>query len=281
MRLHAISDLHLSAEENRAALLRLPDHGADWLIVAGDLAERFDHMRFGFEELAKRFDRVIWVPGNHELWSIRRKEEPDPLRGVARYDALVELAREFQVVTPEDSFPLWPGATHGNDGAAPLLIAPLFLLYDFSFRPEYLARRDVSRWAREHRTACGDDFYLKADPHPDRESWCAHRLEMTRERLARRLEGLPETTRTVLVNHYPLRQDLIRLPRAPRLAPWCGTRETRDWHRIFRADVVVSGHLHTRRTDHRHGTRFEEVSLGYPAQWDQERGMAAYLRLIR
>jgi hypothetical protein len=29
----------------------------------------------------------------------------------------------------------------------------------------------------------------------------------------------------------------------------------------------VSGHLHVRRTDWKDSVRFEEVSLGYPKQW--------------
>ena len=43
---------------------------------------------------------------------------------------------------------------------------------------------------------------------------------------------------------------------------------------------MVTGHLHTRRTDMRGDTRFEEVSLGYPRQWDQEKGLLPYLREI-
>ena len=84
----------------------------------------------------------------------------------------------------------------------------------------------------------------------------------------------------MLINHWPLRNDLINIPRIPRFTPWCGTVETEDWHQQFNAKVVVSGHLHTRRTDWRNGTRFEEVSLGYPRQWDTDRGMTLYLRQI-
>jgi hypothetical protein len=94
---------------------------------------------------------------------------------------------------------------------------------------------------------------------------------------------LLEQSRThalVLVGHWPLRRDLVRLGRVPRYAPWCGTRLTEDWHVRFGAAVVVSGHLHARATDVRDGVRFEEVSVGYPRDWDATRGLASYLRRI-
>jgi hypothetical protein len=61
----------------------------------------------------------------------------------------------------------------------------------------------------------------------------------------------------------------------PRFSIWCGTKKTEDWHTKFKAKVVVSGHLHVRRTDWKDGTRFEECSLGYPRQWKEclERGL--------
>ncbi|MEC8006199.1 MAG: metallophosphoesterase, partial [Pseudomonadota bacterium] len=106
--------------------------------------------------------------------------------------------------------------------------------------------------------------------------WCAARLDEA----VRRLSALPPSARTILINHWPLRRDLVDLPRNPRFAPWCGTRATEDWHRRFRAEAVISGHLHIRRTDHIDGTRFEEVSLGHPRQWHQALGVAAYLRQV-
>ena len=71
---------------------------------------------------------------------------------------------------------------------------------------------------------------------------------------------------TVLINHFPLREELVRLWRIPRFSIWCGTRRTHVWHTRFRARVVVSGHLHIPRTDGIDGVRFEEVSFGYPRQ---------------
>ena len=44
---------------------------------------------------------------------------------------------------------------------------------------------------------------------------------------------------------------------------------------------MVYGHLHMRATRELDNVRFEEVSLGYPRQWDQRRGVGHYLRRIR
>jgi hypothetical protein len=43
---------------------------------------------------------------------------------------------------------------------------------------------------------------------------------------------------------------------------------------------VVYGHLHIRGSYRRDGVRFEEVSLGYPPNWDQSLGIEPYLRQI-
>ena len=42
IRLLAVSDLHIGVASNRAALTELPDHGDDWLIVAGDVGEKLE-----------------------------------------------------------------------------------------------------------------------------------------------------------------------------------------------------------------------------------------------
>ena len=266
----AISDLHLASADNRAALEALPDHSDDWLILAGDVAERFAHLRLAFEHLTRRFARVLWLPGNHELWCVPEEDGTPPLRGEARYRALVELARSCGVTTPEDPYPLWDGPS------GPCVVAPLFLLYDYSFRPAELPRDEVVSWAAALRNVCADETLLDPAPFASREAWCAERLRVTQARLAALDPALP----VVLANHFPLRADLIHIPRAPRFTPWCGTTATEDWHRRFNARVVVSGHLHVRRTDHRDGTRFEEVSLGHPRQWDMRRGLESYLREI-
>ena len=55
MKLWAISDLHLSSQVNRDALEDIADHGEDWLILAGDIAERFEQGEQTFRMLQQRF----------------------------------------------------------------------------------------------------------------------------------------------------------------------------------------------------------------------------------
>ncbi|HCP46891.1 MAG TPA: metallophosphoesterase, partial [Deltaproteobacteria bacterium] len=151
-----------------------------------------------------------------------------------------------------------------------------FLLYDYTFCPDGMDKKQALAWAAEHRVVCTDEFYLSPSPHATREAWCHDRLRVTEERLAQ----LPPDVPTVLVNHFQLRLDLVRLPRVPRFCVWCGTRATEDWHIKWRAKAVVSGHLHMRSTDWRDGVRFEEVALGYPRDWKQRRGIDYYIREV-
>ena len=51
--------------------------------VAGDVAERTDDIRWSLDLLRRRFAKVIWVPGNHELWTTPSKLGGGELRGGA------------------------------------------------------------------------------------------------------------------------------------------------------------------------------------------------------
>ncbi|MBO0821747.1 MAG: metallophosphoesterase, partial [Nocardiopsaceae bacterium] len=114
-RLLAISDLHVRHPENRAIVEDLrPGDPGDWLLVAGDVGEIFADIEWALGVLAARFARVIWVPGNHELWS--HSTDPQTARGERRYQLLVDMCRDLGVLTPEDPYPVWNGA-HGAGGA--------------------------------------------------------------------------------------------------------------------------------------------------------------------
>ena len=273
MQLLAISDLHLSQASNKDAILKMSDHGDDWLIIGGDISEKPELHEFLFKELNKRFGKIIWVPGNHDLWTEDARDQQIE-RGVDKYNLLVELSRSFGVITPEDPFVEWPEKLQDREGS--LIIAPLFLLYDYSFRPKSVSRENIKDWVRQVHAECSDEFLLHPTPYESREQWCKARCDFSIDKLS----DIPLTSTTVLINHWPLRLDLINLPRVPRFTPWCGTKITHDWHKKFRASVVINGHLHTRRTDFIDECRFEEVSLGYKRQWNPDLGIDYYLRQI-
>ena len=125
----AVSDLHTGHLGNKPVTESLyPSSPDDWLIVCGDVAERTDEIRWALDLLRRRFAKVIWVPGNHELWTTTR--DPVQIFGRARYDYLVNMCDEMGVVTPEHPFPVW------TERGGPATIVPMFLLYDYSFLPK-------------------------------------------------------------------------------------------------------------------------------------------------
>ncbi len=258
-RLLAVSDLHVSYLRNRQWVQDLPAGApGDWLLVAGDVGEKMADIEWVLRTLRGRFGTVVWVPGNHDLWSHPR--DPVTLRGEARYRHLIAVCRDLGVITPEDPYPVWPG-----DGG-PAVIVPLFLLYDYTFRPDGARTKDEGL-ALAYRTGVvgTDERFLHSEPYPSREAWCHARIEATLPRLAALDPALP----TILVSHFPLTREPTRILRYPVFAQWCGTERTADWHLRFRATTVVYGHLHIPRTTWQDGVRFVEVSLGYPREQDR------------
>jgi len=266
-KLVAISDLHVRYPENRRLTEGLrPDSDDDWLLVAGDVGELFADIEWALRTLSRHFATVIWAPGNHELWT--PPSDPIQLRGQARYDALVGLCKRLGIATPEDPYLVWEDR---------LVVAPLFVLYDYTFHPPGCRTKDAGL-ARAYNAGvvCTDEMLLHPDPWPTRDDWCRHRVTHTEQQLTERPGGLP----TVLVNHFPLVRQPTDVLRHPEFAQWCGTTATADWHQRFDAHAVVYGHLHIPRSTTYDGVPFEEVSLGYPREW-QRRGVTPTVRTLK
>jgi 3',5'-cyclic AMP phosphodiesterase CpdA len=264
----AVSDLHVSYQENRKIVDGIePGDDGDWLIVAGDVGEIFADVARALGELRGRFEQVIWAPGNHELWT--HPSDPNQSRGEQRYADLVRMCRDIGVHTPQDDFPIW------ESPGGPVAVAPLFQLYDYSFRaPGTTTKEESLAKAYESGVVCTDEMMLHPDPHPDRESWCAQRIAYTESRLA--AVGVP----TVLVSHWPLVRQPTEVLWYPEFAQWCGTDRTADWHVRYRAVAAVYGHLHIPRSTVYDGVPFEEVSLGYPREWRRRGGEPRPVRHI-
>lgn len=271
--LYATSDLHVTHTGNEAHVdVIRPGTADDWLLVAGDVGERLGTVVDTLARLRERFATVVWVPGNHELWTTAK--DPDQVSGRARYDELVRRCREVGVLTPEDEFPVWPY------GERPLTIASLFVLYDYSWRTPSAQGRPLDealRQARDAGVVCTDEYLLGHEPYAGRVEWCDDRLTLSEKRLTE----IPADHETVLLSHWPLHRHPTAPLYYPEFAMWCGTSRTEDWHVRFRARLAVYGHLHIPRTTYADGVRFEEVSLGYPREWRRRaRGPVAFRQLL-
>lgn len=184
--------------------------------------------------------------------------DPVQLRGEGRYRYQVDALRDIGVVTPEDPYPLRQGS------GGPVAVAPLFMLYDYSFRPAGAHTKDEAlNIARGAGVVCPDEYLLHPTPYPRREAWCRARLAYARSRL----DEVDPTLPTVLVNQFPLVRELTRVLRYPAFAQWCGSEATADWHARYRAVAVVYGQLHIPRTILCDGVPHCEVLLGYPREW--------------
>lgn len=244
--LWAVSDLHAAVRDNSQYIMSIhPADPSDWLIVAGDVAERNNVIIDVLAMLRSRFAKVIWVPGNHELFS----RTSDRFRGRDKYNELVDLCRRIDVLTPEDPYPMFHGVT----------IVPLFTLYDYSFRQPGLGVEEAVQSARDKGIMLTDEFAIA--PFVDVRGWCWDRLAYSIKRLSR------TTGPTILVNHWPLVVEPVNQVRFTEIGLWCGTRHTRSWARRYDAQVVVYGHLHMPGEMVVEGVRHVEVSLGYPREW--------------
>ncbi|MGA9872026.1 MAG: metallophosphoesterase [Rhodococcus sp. (in: high G+C Gram-positive bacteria)] len=261
-KLWAVSDIHVGHRGNRPVTEDIhPESPEDWLIVAGDVSEKTDDIRWALQLLRSRFAKVFWVPGNHELWTTVK--DPVQIHGVARYEYLVNLCREIDVITPEDPYVVWEGE------GGPATIVPMFLLYDYSFLPRGAIDKEHGLTiARDKNVVATDEFLLSPQPYATRDAWCHARIETTKKRL----DALDLSIPTVQINHFPMVRQPTDVLFYPEFALWCGSTLTADWHTRYNALCSVYGHLHIPRTTYYDGVRFEEVSVGYPREW-QRRGL--------
>ena len=195
--LWAVSDLHIAAPGNRELVeeLVVPQHPGDWLIVAGDVAEKTNTILGMLSDLNDRFAKVIWVPGNHELFS----RPKDTVHAEQKYAELVAGCRAMGVLTPEDPYPKFAGRT----------IVPMFTLYDHSWRDPRTSVKHALLAAEGNGVMFTDQVAIA--PYVDVPLWCQERLGYTVRRLSQ------TTGPTVLVNHWPLVRDWNspRLPCGP------------------------------------------------------------------
>mgnify|MGYP003577207746 CR=1 FL=1 len=239
MRVFATSDLHVDFPDNLAWVqqLSMADHTDDVLLVAGDVSDALARVGQCIAALSRRFRRVLFVPGNHELWVVRQGAAGDSL---AKFDQVLAVARDS-------------GATTGRLQLPGLCIAPLWSWYDYSFGP--LNEMLKTQWSDFH--ACRWPGGLQAPA-------------LARHFLARNdLAAAPGGCRVVTVSHFLPRADLMpaRLPPSVRdLLPVLGSAALDGQVRQLGACLHVYGHSHLNRQVLRDGVMYVNAALGYPRE---------------
>jgi predicted phosphodiesterase len=115
---YAVSDIHVDYPQNLEWVLGLDCHEyqADVLLLAGDVSEDMKLLERVLRGCLERFAKVMFVPGNHDLW-VRRCTYDCSL---AKFGGILELCGELGVATEPFEY-------------AGVEFLPLFSWYDFSF----------------------------------------------------------------------------------------------------------------------------------------------------
>src|SRR5207244_12062509 len=141
MRVFAISDLHVEHAENDRWVSAISswDFRRDVLICAGDVAQTETLLESGLKRLRSRFQEVVYVPGNHELWIADRGQR----NSVDKFHQVQALARSCGVQTE----PLDLEAVS---------IVPLLAWYDHSYGEP--GEEILRRWSDYYLCSWPDQF---------------------------------------------------------------------------------------------------------------------------
>lgn len=236
MRVFATSDLHTDYELNARWIreLSLHDHQQDLLVVAGDVSDSLMRLERSLSALVARFARVLFVPGNHELWVLR----DDGLDSLRKF----ELVRSVALQSGADV-----AAFHGSG----LSVVPVQGWYDSSFG---IPSPQLQEAWMDFR-AC---------------RWPAHwgTDEVARHFAGMNTEPRPPAGNVVIsFSHFLPRIDLMPpgVPERGRmLYPVLGSALIEARVRALGSRLHVYGHSHINRDVVLDGTRYLNAALAYP-----------------
>lgn len=238
MKIFALSDLHVDFPANRSWVEAMPAyaHREDLLVVAGDVSDSMDLMAWCFETLASRFAKVLFVPGNHELWVLG---DPPAIDSMAKFWRVRALAHSRGVVT-------------GVLRYGRVSIVPLMSWYDGSFGTPSALLTD--RWM-DYR-ACRWVGNLAAH------DICSEFLRMNEAVLDVRNDTV------ISVSHFVPRADLLPATSevTQLLLPVMGSRRLEAQVRRLNPAIHVYGHSHRRARVQADGITYVNAALGYPRE---------------
>lgn len=239
MRVFAVSDLHIDYEVNARWVRSLSsvDYLDDVLILAGDVTDKRHLLEWCITTLSRRFKRVLFVPGNHELWVVREGSGKDSLQ---------KLNEVFMTV--ESS-----GASMHAFCEGELSIIPLLGWYDYSFGEPSEELRSI--WM-DYRTCRWPSGFTEKDIVAYFATLNNHQVRST-------------AGTVITYSHFLPRIDLMPsfVPRATRvLYPVLGSAQLEFQLRTFTPKIHVYGHSHLNCHTTIDGVLYINNAFGYPGE---------------
>jgi predicted phosphodiesterase len=239
VRIFALSDIHIDYDANAKwiANLSTAEYQDDALILAGDVSDSRRLLEWCLGELAKRFKKVLFVPGNHDLWVIREDREMNSLQKFDDVCAAVESS----------------GASMQAFRDRGLSIIPLLAWYDYSFgEPSEKLR---SMWM-DYRACRWPGGYTEEDV-------AAHFAAFNDKQVS--VAGATVIT----YSHFLPRIDLMPefIPCAHKLLyPILGSTRLEGQLRRLNSSIHVYGHSHVNRHVKIDGVSYINNAFGYPSE---------------
>ncbi|WP_387692404.1 metallophosphoesterase [Photorhabdus sp. RM71S] len=238
MRVFAVSDLHVDHEINLKWLKGLSnsDFKDDILILAGDITDNLNLLGKSFQILASRFNKVLFVPGNHDCWVIRDQINTS----IEKFHKVIDVCSDFGVGT--DVYQV-----------ENLTIVPLFSWYDFSF----------GKPCMQLKASWGDFFCCKWPDNYLVTDIADYFLSMNIERLS--------TVNDLVISfsHFLPRIDIMPdfIPESIRyLYPVLGSYKLNEQLNILNPQIHIYGHSHVNWQVQLGGVQFINNAYGYPTE---------------
>jgi predicted phosphodiesterase len=247
MRIFALSDIHIDYEANARwiADLSTVEYQDDVLILAGDVSDTRKLLEWCLGTLAKRFAKVLFVPGNHELWVVRDDRGKNSMQKFDEVCAVVESS----------------GASMQVFRAPGVSIIPLLGWYDYSFGEPSDELRSI--WM---------DYRACRWPDGHTEKSVAAHFAALNDKHARPADG-----KVITYSHFLPRIDVMpsAIPAAGRLLyPILGSTQLDVQLRKLNADIHVYGHSHVNRHVTIDGVTYINKAFGYPSEtWITSKGL--------
>jgi predicted phosphodiesterase len=239
MRVFALSDIHIDYDVNTRwiANLSTAEYQHDVLILAGDVTHTLRRLEWCLGTLAKRFKKVLFVPGNHDLWVIPENREKNSLQ---KFDDVCAVAESS-------------GASMHAFRVRGVSIIPLLGWYDYTFGEPSEKLRSI--WMDYRACRWPNGF----TPREVAEHFAAFNDKQVSE----------TADMVITYSHFLPRIDLMPafIPSAGKiLYPILGSAKLDRQLRRLNANIHVYGHSHVNRHVTIDGVTYINNAFGYPSE---------------